>query len=105
MLTFWPGRLVVPRQLVPVPSEARVRAALPAREPAVLVEMETFKLLESAEPGASWVKEPLELTPEIEEEIEALSFSLKASLVAVLERLTFLAATVSPTWTMPKPTE
>ena len=104
MPTDWLGSAVIPRPLVPVPSDAKWTVTAPFTLPAAAVFRPTTMLLESLRPAPSSPMLPPKVIrgssalPKL-----ALSFSEKPSFTA---RLLIVSAwlTLSPTWTLPKAT-
>ena len=87
---------VVPRPLVPVPSDVKVIVPVPLLLPAVAVLMPMMRLLLLLDPAASRLNDPLVVALPVAPPRLALSFSLKPSLVAELLNVSACVA-VSPT--------
>src|SRR5580765_3064809 len=99
-------RLVLPRPLVPVPSEVNATEAVPLLAPAVAVlalAKPTIKLVLSVAVGPNRLNEPpLLLAPPVCVPKLASNFSLKPSLAAVFWMLSVWVPKESPTWMLPR---
>ncbi len=94
---------VVPKPLVPVPSEFNVIVPVPVLLPALAVLMPMTRLLMLLDPAASKLNYPLAVALPVAPPRLALSFSLKPSVDALLLSVSAVLA-VSPTWKFPSAT-